>query len=337
MDMTNRPRTPLRKPLEPIKALARPGGCDGIGLVLQGGGALGAYQAGVYQALHEAGLEPDWVVGVSIGAINSAIIAGNPPERRLEKLENSGWTSPRATPPPPGRRAMRPANCATPVRHERHAVRPARLLQAQPTSMPGSPPRLAKAATAFYDTSPLHKTLEKLVDFDLINDGQVRFAVGAVNVATANFAYFDNADTDIAPNTSWPAAPCRPLCPWCASASIITGMAASSPTPRCSICWTIAAARTCWSSRWICSPPAGDIPRDMPEVLSRQKDIQYSSRTRTTTDHFLETHRLKQALRDALDLIPMTKLSEEQRKAKSRSRTPARDQHHAADLPAESL
>ena len=87
MDMSHDPRTPLRKPDSPIKAVARPEGCDGISLVLQGGGALGAYQAGVYQALHEAGLEPDWVVGVSIGAINSAIIAGNPPERRLERLE----------------------------------------------------------------------------------------------------------------------------------------------------------------------------------------------------------------------------------------------------------
>ena len=87
MDMLTDPRTPLRKPLAPIEPLPRPEGVDRIGLVLQGGGALGAYQAGVYQALHEAGLEPDWVVGVSIGAINSAIIAGNKPEHRLEKLE----------------------------------------------------------------------------------------------------------------------------------------------------------------------------------------------------------------------------------------------------------
>ena len=64
----------------------RPERCDRIALVLQGGGALGAYQAGVYQAMHEAGVEPDWVSGVSIGAINSAIIAGNPPKRRLRQL-----------------------------------------------------------------------------------------------------------------------------------------------------------------------------------------------------------------------------------------------------------
>jgi NTE family protein len=87
MDVTTDPRTPHRKPVAKIDTITRPKGVDGIGLVLQGGGALGAYQAGVYQALHEAELEPDWVVGVSIGAINSALIAGNPREKRLEKLE----------------------------------------------------------------------------------------------------------------------------------------------------------------------------------------------------------------------------------------------------------
>ena len=88
MDMLDRPAHPAPQTAAPDQAgWQRPKGCDGVGLVLQGGGALGAYQAGVYQALHEAGLEPDWVAGVSIGAINSAIIAGNPPEHRLERLE----------------------------------------------------------------------------------------------------------------------------------------------------------------------------------------------------------------------------------------------------------
>src|ERR1700731_1907464 len=72
--------------IDTLEPLGRPKGCEGISLVLQGGGALGAYQAGVYQAMHEAGLEPDWVSGVSIGAINSAIIAGNPRGRRLRQL-----------------------------------------------------------------------------------------------------------------------------------------------------------------------------------------------------------------------------------------------------------
>ena len=317
MDMLTDPRTPLRKPLEPIQALARPGGCDGIGLVLQGGGALGAYQAGVYQALHEAGLEPDWVVGVSIGAINCAIIAGNKPEHRLEKLEKF-WMDITARDPstfwPEGdaprrlRNAMSAMNC---------------MLFGQPGFFKPSlvngwlAPRGSRAATALYDTSPLHKTLENLVDFDLINEGQVRFAVGAVNVATANFAYFDNNDVDIAPEHVMASGALPPALPmvrigkhyyW--DGGLVSNTPLQHLLDHCGSNNMLVFQVDLFSAR-------GDIPRDMPEVLSRQKDIQYSSRTRTTTDHFLETHRLKQALRDALDLIPDDKLTEEQLKAKT--------------------
>ena len=229
MDMSHDPRTPLRKPDSPIKAVARPEGCDGIGLVLQGGGALGAYQAGVYQALHEAGiepdwisgvsiggalgayqagvyqalheagLEPDWVVGVSIGAINSAIIAGNPPERRLERLEEF-WNTITSSDPllawPEGDNPRKMRNALSAMNA---------MLFGQPGFFKPNPvngwlaQRGSRAATALYDTSPLHRTLEKLVDFELINSGRIRFAVGAVNVETANFAYFDNAAIEIAP------------------------------------------------------------------------------------------------------------------------------------------
>ena len=113
MDLLTDPRHPHYNPLAPMPKLPRPKGCDGIGLVLQGGGALGAYQAGVYQALHEAGLEPDWVAGMSIGAINSAIIAGNEPAQRVASWRNSGSISRRATPTPSGPRVITPACCAT--------------------------------------------------------------------------------------------------------------------------------------------------------------------------------------------------------------------------------
>src|SRR3984957_3944237 len=199
MDMLTDPRTPLRKALAPIAPLERPPGCDGIGLVLQGGGALGAYQAGVYQALHEADLEPDWIVGVSIGSINAAIIAGNKPEHRLEKLEKF-WLDITARDPftywPEGDvpRKLRNGFSAWNA-----------MLFGQPGFFKPAAvnawlaPRGSRAATALYDSSPLHKTLETLVDFNLINEGHVRFAVGAVNVASANFAYFDNQDVEIAP------------------------------------------------------------------------------------------------------------------------------------------
>ena len=199
MDMLTDPRTPQRKPLKPIAPIARPSGCDGIGLVLQGGGALGAYQAGVYQALHEANFEPDWIAGVSIGSINAAIIAGNKPEHRLEKLEKF-WLDIPARDPftlwPEGDTPRKLRNALSAM-NGMFFGQPGFF---QPTMTNGwFAQRGSRAATSLYDTAPLYKTLETLVDFDLINTRAPRFAVGAVNVATANFLYFDNAETEIGP------------------------------------------------------------------------------------------------------------------------------------------
>jgi NTE family protein len=317
MDMSRDPRTPLRKPDEPIKAVARPEGCDGISLVLQGGGALGAYQAGVYQALHEAGLEPDWVVGVSIGAINSAIIAGNPPERRLERLEEF-WNTITSSDPlmiwPEGDNPRKMRNALSAM----NAMLFGQPGFFKPNSVNGwLAERGSKAATALYDTSPLHQTLEKLVDFELINSGRTRFAVGAVNVETANFAYFDNADIEIAPEHVMASGALPPALPmvrigkdyfW--DGGLVSNTPLQHLLDNCGSQNTLVFQVDLFSAR-------GDIPRDMPEVLSRQKDIQYSSRTRMTTDHFKETHRLRQALLDALLLVPESKLSPEQRQQKA--------------------
>jgi NTE family protein len=317
MDMSTDPRTPLRKPLEPIKSLRRPDGCDGIGLVLQGGGALGAYQAGVYQALHEAGLEPDWVVGVSIGAINSAIIAGNPPERRLERLEQF-WNTVTSRDPvtywPDGdaNRKFRNQLSAT------NAMLFGQPGFFKPNTVNGwLAQRGSRMATALYDTSPLHKTLDELVDFEMINNGQTRFAVGAVNVASANFAYFDNANIDIGPEHVMASGALPPALPMVRIGKHYYwdgGLVSNTPLQHL--------LDNCGSQNMLVFQvdlfsASGDIPRDMPEVLSRQKDIQYSSRTRTTTSHFLETHRLKQALYEALSMIPEDKLSDEQRAKKA--------------------
>jgi NTE family protein len=165
--------------------------CGRIALVLQGGGALGAYQAGVYQALQEAGLEPDWVSGVSIGAINGAIIAGNPPALRLQRLrtfweritERKIWNY-----TPDGDVFRRTRNAASSW---------LTILHGQPSpwlSFPG-----ARTATSYYDSAPLRETLLELVDFSLINQKETRLAVGAVNVLDGNFAYFDNALDTIEP------------------------------------------------------------------------------------------------------------------------------------------
>jgi NTE family protein len=317
MDMSRDPRTPLRKPDSPIKAVARPEGCDAISLVLQGGGALGAYQAGVYQALHEAGLEPDWVVGVSIGAINSAIIAGNPPERRLERLEEF-WNTITASDPlliwPEGDNPRKMRNALSAMNA---------MLFGQPGFFKPNPvngwlaQRGSRAATSLYDTSPLHRTLEKLVDFELINSGRVRFAVGAVNVETANFAYFDNAEIEIAPEHVMASGALPPALPmvrigknyyW--DGGLVSNTPLQHLLDNCGSQNSLVFQVDLFSA-------SGEIPRDMPEVLSRQKDIQYSSRTRMTTDHFKETHRLRQALLDALLMVPDSELSAEQRQQKS--------------------
>jgi NTE family protein len=317
MDMLTDPRAPLRKPLAPIEPLPRPEGVDRIGLVLQGGGALGAYQAGVYQALHEAGLEPDWVVGVSIGAINSAIIAGNKPEHRVEKLERF-WMDITSRDPftawPEGDAPRRLRN----------------TLSAVNTTLFGQPgffspslhhgwlaPRGSHAATSLYDSSPLHKTLEKLVDFDLINSRALRFGVGAVNVASANFVYFDNTDVEITPEHVMASGALPPALPMVRIGRHYYwdgGLVSNTPLQHL---LENSGSNNMLIFQVDLFSARGNIPRDMPEVLSRQKDIQYSSRTRTTTDHFLQTHRLRQALRDALNMLPDEQLSDEQRSAKA--------------------
>ncbi|GLR68110.1 membrane protein [Acidocella aquatica] len=312
MDMLTDPRTPLRKPLAPIAPMARPAACDGIGLVLQGGGALGAYQAGVYQALHEANFEPDWIAGVSIGSINAAIIAGNKPEDRLEKLEKF-WLDITARDPftlwPEGDNPRKLRNILSALNG---------MVFGQPgffqpaTVNAWLAPRGARGATALYDSSPLHKTLENLVDFDLINSRTPRFAVGAVDVATANFLYFDNTQVEIGPEHIMASGALPPALPmvrigkhyyW--DGGLVSNTPLQHLLDNCGSMNLLVFQVDLFSA-------SGDVPRDMPDVLSRQKDIQYSSRTRTTTDHFLQTHRLKQALRDALSLLPYERLTDAQ-------------------------
>jgi NTE family protein len=204
----------------------RPDRCDRVALVLQGGGALGAYQAGVYQAMHEARLEPDWVSGVSIGAINSAIIAGNPPSRRLRQL-SAFWeriTDRRIWPFTPDGDVFRKARNAT---------------SSWMTMLHGQPgffsPRFpnpwlsfagAQSATSYYDNLPLCDTLNELVDFSLINERSTRFSVGAVNVLTGNFVYFDNSVEQIGPEHVMASGALPPALQWSKSGPITIGTAA---------------------------------------------------------------------------------------------------------------
>ncbi|MBR1268240.1 patatin-like phospholipase family protein [Bradyrhizobium sp. AUGA SZCCT0222] len=295
----------------------RPERCDRVALVLQGGGALGAYQAGVYQALHEAHIEPDWVCGVSIGAINSAIIAGNPPERRLERLQIF-WD----------RITSRKIWHYTP---DGDIYRKARNFASSfMTTTLGQPgfftPHMtnpwlsatgARTATSYYDTEPLRQTLLELVDFDMINDKRIRFAVGAVNVLSGNFIYFDNAHDEIVPEhimASGALPPALPMVKVGTDHFWDGGIVSNTPLQHLldqedslnSLVFQV----DLFSAR-------GALPRDIQDVMARHKDIMYSSRTRHNTDVYRKTHNLKARLHKALSRIPDDQLSDEERQIKA--------------------
>lgn len=296
----------------------RPDRCDRVALVLQGGGALGAYQAGVYQALHESGMEPDWVCGVSIGAINSAIIAGNPPERRLERLREF-WD----------RITSRKVWHYTP---DGDIYRKARNLTSSfLTTTMGQPgffkphdvnpwfsPAGAKTATSYYDTAPLRASLLELVDFDLINSRKMHFAVGAVNVLTGNFLYFDNKKEVIEPEhvmASGALPPALPMVKIGTDHFWDGGIVLNTPLQHLldqedkmnSLVFQV----DLFNAR-------GVLPRDIQEVMARHKDIMYSSRTRYNTDVYKRMNNLKADFYKALLKIPEDKLTDHERALRDR-------------------
>ena len=295
----------------------RPERCDRVALVLQGGGALGAYQAGVYQALHEAHIEPDWVCGVSIGAINSAIIAGNPPERRLERL-HIFWD----------RITSRKIWHYTP---DGDIYRKARNFASSfMTTTLGQPgfftPHMtnpwlsatgARTATSYYDTEPLRQTLLELVDFDMINEKRIRFAVGAVNVLSGNFIYFDNAHDEIIPEhimASGALPPALPMVKVGTDHFWDGGIVSNTPLQH------LLDQEDCQNSLVFqvdLFSARGALPRDIQDVMARHKDIMYSSRTRYNTDVYRKTHNLKVSLYKALSRIPEDQLSDEERRLKN--------------------
>jgi NTE family protein len=312
--------TPSRSlpPVEASHRRWRPRGCDDIALVLQGGGSLGAYQAGIYQALHEAGLQPDTVAGVSIGGINAAIIAGNPPERRVQRLRDfwEGITSRPVSLFAPSGDAVRKITNAWSALLTTTLGQPGFF---KPNLLsPWISPRGSKTATAFYDTAPLRATLLELIDFDLLNSGAVRFAAGVVNVQNGNFAYFDSTRTRICPEHVMATGALPPAFP---SVQIGTdqywdgGLVSNTPLQHVldnAACHHMLVFQVdLFSAR-------GVLPRDMDDVLARQKDIQYSSRTRLVTDYFRERHDRDVVAKKLLAKIPDDQLDPDERKLKAR-------------------
>jgi NTE family protein len=285
---------------------------DVVALVLQGGGALGAYQAGVYEGLHEAGIRPTWLAGISIGALNAAIIAGAPESRRVDRLREF-WETICAAPMArlmkdslagvlPFAFDVRSANNTAAAMHS--------LLMGQSGFFkPRFPPPFLSlfsgdAATSFYDTAPLRNTLKRLVDFDLLNSGEVRVSVGAVNIRTGNLVYFDTAERRLRAEHFMASGALPPGFPaieidgeyyW--DGGVVSNTPLSrvlSEEPRRD---TLTFQIDLWSAK-------GRLPYDLLEVASRQKDIQYSSRTRSVTNHMIQMQKMRQALQQLMTRLP---------------------------------
>ncbi len=274
-------------------------------LVLQGGGALGAYQAGVFDALNGAGVEPDWVAGISIGAINAAIIAGNAPENRVARLKEfwrQATSGPQVAPPvllPGGQDWVARLNAANALIYGAPGFFSPRMVP-PPFAAPSAPDALS-----FYDSRPLKQTLERLVDFDRINSGVTRLSVGAVNIETGNFTYFENVHgRRIGPEHIMASGALPPGLPpiqidgaWYWDGGLV------SNTP---LDWVLQAETGAPMAIFQVDlfPARGALPRTMAEVADREMDIRFSSRTRLNTDQSLQLRRLKRLARDLLADLP---------------------------------
>ncbi|WP_246658641.1 patatin-like phospholipase family protein [Mesorhizobium sp. J18] len=282
-----------------------------VALVLQGGGALGAYQAGVFQALAEAGIDPNWLSGVSIGAINAAIIAGNRPGDQLDRLRDFWETV-----------SARKVWYFTPEGDLfRNARNHTSSLMTMMSGLPGffKPRGLnpwfqlpgASGATSFYDTSELEHTLNRLIDWEVLNDRQRRLSVGAVNVRTGNFRYFDSEIEVIGPQHIMASGALPPAFPaihieneyyW--DGGIVSNTPLQYLLEQEDVHDTLVFQVDLFSAR-------GILPRDMADVLARHKDIMYSSRTRNNTDTFRRLHNLRLRLHKALQRVPSEVLTDE--------------------------
>ena len=295
------PTTQGLTPLEAVNEI-RNNNNGQVVLVLQGGGALGAYQGGVYQALHEAGVEPDWLIGTSIGAINASLIAGNKVEDRLPKLKEfwrrmqystvwgafpawtgiaeavSSWTT--LTSGIPG------------------------FFEANPRAFLGAQVPLGVDHAGFYSTEPLRRTLEELVDFSLINQDHPRLTMGAAHLRTSMMRYFDSKEMELAPDHIMASGALPPAFPAVRIDGELYwdgGILSNTPTERIfddqprrnSVIFAV----HLWN-------PTGDEPETIWEILNRAKDIQYSSRIASHILRQRETHRLRHVIAQLLEYVP---------------------------------
>jgi len=287
--------------LTSIKSMARnlPGR---VVLVLQGGGALGSYQAGVYQALQEAGIEPDWIIGTSIGAINASLIAGNPPGERLPKLKEF-WKRMEQSP-------IWNFRTAFPDFNERlsywstltHGI--PGFFRPNPLAHAGDSYPLDAERAGYYTTAPLENTLAELVDMDLLNSCEPRLTVGAAHVRTSQMRYFDSQHCKLSVRHILASGALPPAFPAVRIDGELYwdgGILSNTPTevvfddnPRKN---SLIFAVHLWN-------PAGAEPTTMAEVLNRHKDVQYSSRIMSHIARQQQVHRLRHIINQLGTRLP---------------------------------
>ncbi|MGN6082614.1 DUF3734 domain-containing protein [Trinickia sp.] len=287
---------------------------DEVALVLQGGGALGSYQAGVYDGLAEVGVEPSRIAGISIGALNTAIIAGNAPADRVEALRGFWSTiSQKADilshigshfPAWPGlddaRRTWTSAWSATRTLFEGQRGFFSPRMEAPFAGLGRSAPD----RVSYYDTAALRETLLKYANFDRINNGNIRVSVGAVNVRTGNLVYFDNLLMRLAPEHFMASGALPPGFPaveidgefyW--DGGLVSNTPLTEIVRECQHRNTLVFQVDLWSSR-------GTLPGNFLDISERTKDIQYSSRTRAITAFMSQNQKHARMIKALLEHVP---------------------------------
>lgn len=311
--VAKRNRSASKQPAKPAGREPGPHTPDDIVLVLQGGGALGAYQAGVYQGLHEAGIVPNRLAGISIGAFNTALIAGNAPEQRLDALHDFWDTvsQPFFFPATSLGQEARLGALDGDARGWLDAWEAWRaLLEGQRGFYA---PRIGfnpltpsdPGGASWYDTRPMLDTLQRLVDFDRLNDGGIRVSVGAVDVASGNLEYFDNARMRLDARHILASGALPPAFPaveidgrWYWDGGLVSNTPLSqlfeTEPRRDALVFQV----DLWSAR-------GELPQTLLEVHEREKEIRYSSRTRAITDMHRIGQHYRRLLRELLEEIPV--------------------------------
>lgn len=287
---------------------------ESVAIVLQGGGALGAYQAGILEGLAEAGVEPTWLAGISIGALNTAIIAGNKPEDRVDALRGFWAEICKTNSAPytftyinemvktldPSIRKLISASAAwRAIIDGQNGFFKPRFPMPIPFINAAKPDKLS-----YYSLDNLKPTLSKYVDFDLVNNGGLRVSVGAVNIITGNFTYFDNTKDELraehfiasgALPPGFPAVEIDGEYYW--DGGLVSNTPLSEVLNDKNRKNTLVFQIDLWSAR-------GELPKNLLDIAERSKDIQYSSKTRLITDTMAEQHKNRILIKELLQYIP---------------------------------